>query len=99
MIDPGNCLDLLNAESIGLVRSAYNELVETASSSGDLLPSNSSGGSRTDLLLRDLDCAVIEFLHRLRRAGNSPDFDTVRAVFVEGAPLYEGSGFHALSHI
>jgi hypothetical protein len=99
VIDPGSCLDLLNAESIAVVREVHARLVKLAENSGFSLPVNSSGGSKTDMLLRPLDCAVMEMLHRLGRSGDLPSFDTVRAVFVEGAPLYEGSGFHALSHI
>ena len=56
-------------------------------------------GSSKDLILRHLDCAVIEFLHQNNKATQGIPYDSVRAMFVEGEPLYEGAGFHAKSHI
>ena len=49
--------------------------------------------------MRALDCAVINYLHFAREAEGDPAFDTVRAAFIEGAPLYEGAGFYERTHI
>jgi len=35
----------------------------------------------------------------LRRDANEPPFDGVRAAFLEGPSLYEGSGFRRRNHI
>ena len=64
---------------------------------GGVLPSNT--GSTTDRVVRRLDCAVINNLHRMRESANEEAFDSVRAAFVEGAPLYEGAGFHSETHL
>lgn len=63
------------------------------------MPQNRSLGGSADLLLRHLDCAVIESLHQLRRDEGLPSFDSVRGVFVEGPPLYENAGFCQMNHI
>jgi hypothetical protein len=52
-----------------------------------------------ELALRRLDCAVIQFLHHDREENNLPAFDTVRAAFPEGTPLYESAGFLERTHI
>lgn len=52
-----------------------------------------------DVPLRRLDCAVIRFLHKEREDAGYEPFDTVRPAFVEGEPLYAGSGFAAKNHI
>jgi hypothetical protein len=53
---------------------------------------------------RILDCAVIKHLHRARKkmAESDPSvlpYQTVRALFVEGAELYKGAGFHDKTHV
>lgn len=52
-----------------------------------------------DLLVRKLDCAVVRWLHRTRVADGAVPFDTARAVFPEGGPLYDNAGFRAKNHI
>jgi hypothetical protein len=60
------------------------------------MPTNRGG---SDLLLRDLDCAVLNYLHESRKEEGEIGFDTVRGVFIEGSSLYLGSGFFEKSHI
>jgi hypothetical protein len=52
-------------------------------------------------LARRLDCAVIQMLHDIRKdEKNSPgSVDTVFGMFLEGAPIYENSGFRDKTHI
>ncbi len=38
-------------------------------------------------------------LHLIRADRGEDPFDTVRAAFVEGSPIYDGAGFHAKTHI
>lgn len=56
-----------------------------------------------DLLLRDLDCAVIEFMHQriseeidkdIKSKGFSEynHFDSARGLFTEGGPAFPGAG-------
>lgn len=96
VIDLGLCLNLLDSRYIEAVRAAHAELVETAEISGIALPKNTGG---RDLFRRRLDCAVLRALHQAREDDDERPFDTVRAVFVEGGPLYENAGFAARSHI
>ena len=58
------------------------------------MPSNGTG-----LRARKLDCAVTNFLHRLREDNDLPAYDTVRGLFWEGAPIYEGAGVREFNHI
>ena len=54
------------------------------------MPKNRGG---SDMLLRNLDRAVIEHLHVVRKAKNLPQIDTVRGFFFEGDRLYPEAGF------
>jgi hypothetical protein len=65
-----------------------------AAAAGYDLPQNGP-----DLLRRNLDCAVIEVLHDIRKDSGETPIDTVRGVFLEGSPIFEGSGFYAKTHI
>jgi hypothetical protein len=65
--------------------------------SGKPLPENR--GKTPDKLLRNRDCAVLNYyLSRLPRNG-SDTYDTVRCGFVEGPPAYRGSGIRRQSHV
>ena len=57
---------------------------------------NASG---RDLVLRRLDCAVIQTLHDVRKSGGEPAIDTVSGVFIEGEPIYERAGFYEKTHV
>jgi hypothetical protein len=96
IIDLGSCLNLLDTASINLVRQAHADLVEILLEASTPLPENSVGD---DLLVRRLDCAVINSLHAARDAKGERAFDTVRAAFFEGDRLYPHAGFAAKNHI
>ncbi|MFI3228706.1 MAG: hypothetical protein R3Y23_00890, partial [Bacillota bacterium] len=49
-------------------------------------------------MLRKLDCAVIQRLHKSMDDQKMP-FDTVKGYFQEGNPIYSGAGIHEKSHI
>jgi hypothetical protein len=56
------------------------------------------------LVLRYLDRAVIDHLHENYKAASQSgkgggEFDTVRALFPEGDPIYENAGFWEKTHI
>ena len=93
------CLDLLDTAFLDVVKDSYMNLSCAADLLNTDLPVNKAPAQSTDLLLRDLDCAVIENLHKKRRMQNHKPFDSVRGVFVEGEALYPGAGFNAKNHI
>jgi len=103
-IDLGNCLDLLSRSDQDIAALAYTSLAALYKKAGKPLPKNENSlrGGDVDRRLRKLDCAVIRHLHEAICGEGEDDlapFDTVRGMFTEGAPLYEGSGFHAQSHV
>lgn len=97
IIDLGFCLDLLEAESIAVVAEGYKGLCEGAEAAGLVLPSNKKVGG--EWAIRRLDCAVINYIHETRERQAERGFDSVRAPFIECAPLYENAGFHARTHV
>ena len=99
VIDLGRCLNLLDSSGINIVKDGYRHLKATMKESGEPLPKNRVPAGETEYLLRHLDCAVIEFVHTIRRSQDAPRFDSVRGVFVEGKPVYKGAGFHDKSHL
>jgi hypothetical protein len=97
IVDLGQCLDLLEAESIGVVAAGYNRLRESCEAARAPMPENKKVGGQ--LAMRRLDCAVINYVNLAREQEGVPAFDTVRAPFVEGPPLYANAGFHHRTHI
>ena len=51
-----------------------------------------------DLLLRRLDCAVIQSLHKSLDTKDKY-YDSVRGMFTEGKELYPNAGFHKKDHL
>ena len=101
IIDPGKCLNLLEASAITQVKQAYGVLAARFPEGG--MPRNEGGH---DLLKRFLDCAVIQALHEIRDEASAAGEDaslapyqTVRAAFREGDALYPDAGFHEKTHI
>ena len=95
-LDLGDCLDLTTEVGIDEIRSAHQLLSETFAKAGVALPSNSGGFG---LMLRRLDCAVVRQLHEIRRQMELAPVDTVKGIFLEGDPIYPGSGFRAKTHV
>jgi hypothetical protein len=93
IIDYGYCLDLLSATGVEAVATAYDDFRLVMEAAKSPLPRNRLG---EDLLLRYLDCAVVNHLHAI---WEQQPFDTVRGAFREGQPLYENAGFHAETHV
>lgn len=96
VISTGLCLDLSTQAGVECVKRAYADLKLTAEKSGWTLPTNSGG---RDLLMRKLDCAVIRLVHDTRRQAGEPAIDTVSGIFIEGGPVFEGSGFFEKTHV
>lgn len=95
-IDLGNCLDLTTEVGIEEVRLSHQLLSDTYKAADLQLPSNSGGA---EMLLRPLDCAVVRQLHEIRDRMELVAVDTVKGIFVEGDPIYDGSGFRSKTHV
>jgi len=95
VINMGNCLNLIDAAHLELVTTAHDTYLKTCKAAGVDIPRNKG----PNLDARFLDHAVFETLHRMRKDDGHPPFDTIRAFFIEGIPLYETAGLRTLDHI
>lgn len=96
VLDLGFCLDLTSSRGVDLVVDSYRGLEAVIDKiPGLAMPTNELG---PDLLFRNLDCAVINYLHSSREHARLQKFDSVRGVFQEGGRLYANSGFREKTH-
>lgn len=102
------CLDLIDSEFIKMLPFYYDLMEKDFLSIGKDLPKNKDvkADVHKDLLIRELDCAVIQYLHQKIKEAKEKDpnnslneFDTVRGVFIEGGPAFPGAGVQKKSHI
>jgi hypothetical protein len=91
-IELGNCLNLLEPKAMEIVVRAHDALDQLSANSGIPLPTNV--GPK-----RNLDCAVIKYVHEIARQERMLQYDTVRCAFSEGKPAYGGSNFTMRGHI
>ena len=99
VIDLGYCLNLLDAKFLQILREGFRTLRQTIEEAGQAMPVNKPIGDGNELLLRNLDCAVINTVHALRSEQGLPAFDTVRSAFIEGGEVFPGSTFREKNHI
>jgi hypothetical protein len=112
VIDLMYCCDLLDTHFINIVSNSFRGLKLENIAAGIRLPENKDVSSdiNNDKLLRFRDCAVFEFMHakfrwKIKRDidangfSNLKLFDSVRGVFTEGGPAFDGAGFEAKNHI
>lgn len=92
IIELGNCLNLIEPNSINIVKETYADLYASSRSVGEQLPTNKGAN-------RQLDCAVIKYLHQLNKRKAEPPYDTIRSPFHEGGPIYTGANFTDRLHI
>ena len=90
VISLGHCLDLADYGSASILKTGYEILKFEFSLLGKSL--------NKDLLLRELDCAVIERIHQYNRENDERPYDSIRGVFIEGNPVYENSGIMEKTH-
>ena len=109
----GNCLDFLDSKYIELVAIYYELMEANYKALGKDLPQNRDilKDRHQDRLLRELDCATIEFMHEqifskfqeetVNTGGftNIKLFDSTRGVFMEGGEAFPGSAISKKSHI
>ncbi len=99
VIDLGNCFDLLEQHNLEFLKYAYSEFKKSLIEKHEILPQNTPFTSNDfDFKKRELDCAVIRYAHKLAKK-EGMEFDSVRAGFWEGRPLYHGAGFKEKNHI
>lgn len=107
-----HCLDFTDSAYIDILSKYYWLMKDDFELTGKTLPINKDikDDIHKDIILRELDCAVIEYLHQkiseqinldISQKGYSllQHFDTVRGIFTEGGPVYEGAGIKSKNHI
>jgi len=107
-----NCLDFTDSAFTDILSSYYSLLKDDFATLKKDLPRNKDlpKDEYHDLILRELDCAVIEYMHqkiseeinsdvRFKGYSNLTHFDTARGVFTEGGPAFEGAGIQTKNHI
>lgn len=103
-----DCLDLIDSQFINVLSYYYGLMERDFKELGKDLPKNKDvkEDEHQDLLIRELDCAVIQYLHQkikeeieLNKNSDLKEFDTVRGVFTEGGPAFPGAGIQKKSHI
>ena len=99
VIDLGNCLSLDEANSLKLLKESYDIMEDDFKFFGRKMPTNKTRGEGKDLLLRNLDCMVIEYLHDLNSVNNEHEYDSTKGVFIEGNPVYDNSGIYEKTHV
>lgn len=95
----GHCLNLTDYGSTDILKKGYQILSYELSSIGQKMPVNKNIQENNDLLLRELDCAVIERIHQFNIDLGKRRYDSVRGVFIEGKPVYNDSGIMDKTHV
>jgi hypothetical protein len=92
IIELGNCLNLVETNSLQILSTAYLSLKKVVEEAGRKMPENKKDN-------RALDCAVIQYIHQsIKEQGETP-FDTIRCAFPEGEEAYPGSAITSRLHI
>ena len=92
IIELGNCLNLVEPESLLILKKAYEDIAEIYTQAGKPLPVNKNNN-------RKLDAAVFKHLHKSRENNPNLKYDTIRCAFVEGEPIYPTANFSSRLHI
>jgi hypothetical protein len=99
VIDLGHCLNLTDYENTEIIKEGYLSLKGFSKEYNFPLPQNKNVHANDDWLIRDLDCAVINQIHEVRKEADKEPFSSVRGVFTEGKPIYPGAGFRGKTHV
>lgn len=112
LLDLGHCCDFADKYYLDLLGEYYQSYCNDTVVNGEKLPVNSApaGTNTRDKVCRQLDCAVIEHMHDgLRNFSalgfsetnlcRTRPFDSVRGIFLEGEPVFEGSDIYRDTHI
>lgn len=99
VLDLGYCFDLLDTHYLEELKKAYGAYIEISQTANTPIAQNKSIHNSQDLLLRNLDCAVVMAAHQLNEMANEKPYDSVRGAFWEGTELYPNAGFAEKNHI
>jgi hypothetical protein len=94
---PGNCLNLTDYGVMNELALAYEATLGISAAAGTPLPVNSVRENGI-FMKRQLDCAVIQMVHKIRDSNGMDAYDTVYGVFEEGDLVYPGEGFLDRTH-
>lgn len=92
IIELGHCLNLVETQSLQILRSAYDGLRLLKEIAGEKMPVNKGDN-------RALDCAVIKYIHQSNKIADIKPYDTIRCAFPEGDEAYPGSQISSRLHI
>jgi hypothetical protein len=92
IIELGNCLNLMEPNSLSIVKEAHTSLEKMIAGSKQKMPVNKDAKRR-------LDCAVIQYVHQTNKNQGITPYDTIRSAFLEGDRIYPGSNFTDRLHI
>ena len=95
LIHLGKCFDLLDTQATSILPSAFEQFQQSLTAKGKQIPRNSED---LEKLRRERDCALLDYLMDLFAKYRVP-YQTVRGIFTEGPPAFEGSGIRLKSHV
>ena len=100
VLNLGECFDLLDTRYTETLRTAWPKFVQAKKALKEKIPENADPKTLTprDRILRHRDCAAINWTLSMFES-NDMTFDSVRGVFQEDAPVYDGSDIKLKSHI
>jgi len=102
IIELGNCFDLLDLRFTRILKRAHGLLIPALNAVGEEPPVNPPPDPNGDVIMRYLDCAVINFAIRLaeeEKGAESLLYHTVRGGFEEGGPAFTGACVREKTHI
>lgn len=94
LIQLGHCFDLLDVRLTEVLREMFPEFQRTIEAEGNVMPANDPARR-----LHRLDCAFLNWAIPIVEKCAGLRFQTVRGVFIEGAPLYPTAQIFIKSHI
>ncbi len=98
ILDLGHCLNLTDFSSTKVLKRGYDILTKLYKKTGEELPQNTNGRSETDVLLRNLDCMVIQQIHAYNTERYNDTYDSIRGVFIEGLARNSNPSFSVVKN-
>lgn len=92
IIDLGNCLNLVDRESLKILAASFEGLASLIKEAGKLLPTNKGDN-------RMLDCAVLQYINQSNLQEKKQSYDTIRCAFPEGKEVFPGSSISSRLHM
>lgn len=92
LIELRNCLNLVENNSLKILKEAYLGLEKVFGEAGKPMPRNNGNN-------KALDCAVVQYIHQSNKEQGLPMYDTVRCAFQEGNETYPGATASQRLHI